>query len=159
MRQRVLLRLRCKPDKEEEYRERHKNVWSSVKTDLARAGVESMNIWMEGNDVFLMMEMEPGVSFREATELLDACPDSIRWEEYMEPIMLSSDGDGSYDPSNAYPDGLEEVFQWTRPARVLSQVWRRRLMLVAGGLVGGVLLGYAGRTIQSTAFSCRVLLA
>ena len=85
---RVLLRLKCKPGMEQEYHERHQHVWDAVKADLARAGVERMDIWMERTDVFLLMELAPGVAYAAATRLLDASPDSIKWEEYMEPIML-----------------------------------------------------------------------
>ena len=87
---RVLLRLKCKAGMEQEYRERHEHVWDSVKADLAQAGVASMNIWMERNDVYLLMELAPGVSYAAATRVLDSSPNSVQWEEYMEPIMLRS---------------------------------------------------------------------
>uniref|UniRef100_A0A7S3BWZ6 L-rhamnose mutarotase n=1 Tax=Haptolina ericina TaxID=156174 RepID=A0A7S3BWZ6_9EUKA len=114
-RKRVLFRLRCKEGQEEEYRRRHRNVWPVVEADLARAGVDSMNVWMDGRDILLMMEMAPGTSFAEATRYLDASAESVRWEAFMEEIMEGVDGT-DYDPNNAYPeDGLEQVYVYSRP--------------------------------------------
>jgi L-rhamnose mutarotase len=53
--QRVLFKLRCKEGQEHEYRRRHQAVWPQVEADLARAGVSSMDIWMDGRDIFLMV--------------------------------------------------------------------------------------------------------
>ena len=38
-------------------------------------------------------------------------PESVRWEEYMAPIMEDESGD-AYDPHDAYPEGMPEVFHW-----------------------------------------------
>ena len=39
-------------------------LWQAVRRDLAAAGVETMNIWMEGSTIFLLMECR---NFKAAT--------------------------------------------------------------------------------------------
>jgi L-rhamnose mutarotase len=51
------------------------------------------------------------IAYAEAARVLGESPHSRRWEEYMASIMESAAGD-AYDPDNAYPDGLPEVFFW-----------------------------------------------
>ena len=51
------------------------------------------------------------IAYAEAARVLGESPHSRRWEEYMASIMESAAGD-AYDPDNAYPDGLPEVFYW-----------------------------------------------
>ncbi len=67
-----------------------------------------MSIWMEKRDIFLMMVCD---DYAAATAFLDKQPKSLEWEEWMAPIMETGDG-GEYDPANAYPSGLPEVFRW-----------------------------------------------
>ena len=49
--------------------------------------------------------------YAEAVRILAESPKSVRWEEYMAPIMEDESGD-DYDPYDAYPDGWPEVFHW-----------------------------------------------
>ena len=63
---------------------------------------------MEKRDIFLMMVCD---DYAAATAFLDKQPKSLEWEEWMAPIMETGDG-GEYDPANAYPSGLPEVFRW-----------------------------------------------
>ena len=49
--------------------------------------------------------------YAEAVRILAESPESVRWEEYMAPIMEDESGD-DYDPHDAYPEGLPEVFHW-----------------------------------------------
>ena len=106
--QRVAFVMRVKEGQQEEYIRRHQQVWQEVLTDLKRAGVHKMSIFMSGLQLFLYMEVE---EYAEAARILAESDDSVRWEEYMAPIMESATGD-AYDPTNAYPDGLPEVFYW-----------------------------------------------
>ena len=106
--QRVAFVMRVKEGQQEEYIRRHRQVWQEVLADLQRAGVHKMSIFMSGLQLFLYMEVE---DYAEAARILAESDDSVRWEEYMAPIMESATGD-AYDPVNAYPDGLPEVFYW-----------------------------------------------
>lgn len=100
--------MRVKEGQQEEYIRRHQQVWPEVQADMQRAGVHRMSIFMAGLQLFLYMEVE---DYAEAARILAESEDSLRWEEYMAPIMENASGD-AYDPANAYPDGLPEVFYW-----------------------------------------------
>ena len=70
--------------------------------------MRSMSIFMVDRQLFLYMETD---DYAEAVRILAECPESVRWEEYMAPIMEDESGD-AYDPYDAYPEGLPEVFHW-----------------------------------------------
>lgn len=106
--QRVAFVMHVKEGEEEEYRRRHREVWPAVLADLERAGVRSMSIFMADRQLFLYMETE---DYAEAVRILAESPESVRWEEYMAPIMEDESGD-AYDPHDAYPEGMPEVFHW-----------------------------------------------
>ena len=110
--QRVAFVMHVKEGQETEYVRRHREVWPQVLADLERAGVEQMNIFMAGRQLFLYMEVD---DYAEAARILGECPESVRWEAYMEPIMEDAGGQ-TYDPENPYPDSLPEVFFWRRGA-------------------------------------------
>ena len=110
--QRVAFVMHVKEGQEAEYVRRHREVWPQVLADLERAGVEQMNIFMAGRQLFLYMEVD---DYAEAARVLGECPESVRWEAYMEPIMEDAGGQ-TYDPENPYPDSLPEVFFWRKGA-------------------------------------------
>ena len=110
--QRVAFVMHVKESQEAEYVRRHREVWPQVLADLERAGVEQMNIFMAGRQLFLYMEVD---DYAEAARILGECPESVRWEAYMEPIMEDAGGQ-TYDPENPYPDSLPEVFFWRKGA-------------------------------------------
>ena len=51
--QRVAFVMHVKEGREEEYMRRHRDVWPQVLTDLEKAGVGQMNIFMAGRQLFL----------------------------------------------------------------------------------------------------------
>ena len=53
--QRVAFVMHVKEGQEAEYVRRHREVWPQVLADLERAGVEQMNIFMAGRQLFLYM--------------------------------------------------------------------------------------------------------
>ena len=108
--QRVAFVMCVKDGEQEEYVRRHCQVWPAVLTDLERAGVHKMAIFMNGLQLFLFMEVE---DYSTAVRMLAEFPDTVRWEQYMAPIMEDASGK-DYDPANPYPDGLPEVFFWER---------------------------------------------
>ncbi|MEC7227098.1 MAG: L-rhamnose mutarotase [Candidatus Latescibacterota bacterium] len=110
--ERVAFVMHVKEGQEAEYVRRHREVWPQVLADLERAGVEQMNIFMTGRQLFLYMEVD---DYAEAARILGECPESVRWEAYMEPIMEDAGGQ-DYDPENPYPDSLPEVFFWSKGA-------------------------------------------
>ncbi|MEE2753043.1 MAG: L-rhamnose mutarotase [Candidatus Latescibacterota bacterium] len=106
--ERIAFLLKARPGYEEEYVRRHREVWPEVLADMEKAGLHKMSIFMQGRDLFLYMEVE---NYAEASRILLKSPESVRWEEYMTPILEDPAG-GDYDPVNAFPDGLPEVFFW-----------------------------------------------
>ena len=110
--QRVAFVMHVKEGQEAEYVRRHRGVWPQVLADFERAGVEQMNIFMAGRQLVLYMEVD---DYAEAARILGECPESVRWEAYMEPIMEDAGGQ-TYDPENPYPDSLPEVFFWRKGA-------------------------------------------
>ena len=107
--QRVAFIMHVKEGKEEEYIRRHQEVWPEELEEMKRAGIHKMSIFMRERELFLYMEVQ---DYAEATRLLAESPTSLRWEEYMAPIMEDETG-ADYDAENAYPDGLPEVFFWS----------------------------------------------
>ncbi len=106
--QRVAFTMRIKEGQQEEYIRRHKAVWPEVLEEAKRAGVHKSSIFMNGLELFVYMEVD---DYAEAVRILGESPNSLRWEEYMEPIVEAGPGE-AYDPQNAYPDGLPEVWYW-----------------------------------------------
>ena len=106
--ERVSFVMRVKDGKQAEYIRRHREVWPEVLAVQRRAGVTKMAIYMKGAELFLYMEVE---NYARAVRMLNDSPEIVRWEEYMAPIMENA-GDKSFDPANAYPDSLPEVFFW-----------------------------------------------
>ena len=100
--------MRVREGQEEEYIRRHKEIWPEVVAGMLASGVHSMSIYMAGRQLFLYMEVE---NYAEMVRLHANDPNSLRWEEYMAPIMENAAGE-DYDPNNAYPAGLPEVFHW-----------------------------------------------
>lgn len=108
--QRVAFIMRVKDGEQREYIHRHQAVWPEVLADLRRAGVHKMSIFLKGTELFLYMEVE---DYAQAVRILEQSPESQRWEAFMAPIMEDANGN-DYDPANAYPNGLPEVFAWDR---------------------------------------------
>ncbi len=108
--ERVAFVMEVKEGEEREYVRRHDEIWPEILVDIEKAGIHQMNIFMHGRQLFLYMEVE---DYRKAARILEASPGSVRWEEYMAPIMRDASGE-AYDPDNPYPDGLPEVFAWRR---------------------------------------------
>ena len=106
--ERIAFLLGVRAGYEEEYKRRHDNLWPELSKEMRGAGVSKMSIFRFGLQLFLYMEVE---DYAESVRILENSPVSIRWENYMAPIMHSADG-GDYDPVDAYSDGLPEVFHW-----------------------------------------------
>jgi L-rhamnose mutarotase len=100
--------MRVKDGYRDEYIRRHREVWPEVLEEQQLAGIKKMAIYMKGSDLFLYMEVE---DYAKAVRILSQSPAALRWEEYMAPIMDDLN-DQAFDPANAYPASLPEVFFW-----------------------------------------------
>lgn len=106
--QRVAFVMRVKEGQQDEYVRRHQHVWPEVLADMQRAGIHSTSIFLFGLQLFVYMEVD---DYAAAVRILSESPASVRWEEHMAPIMEAATGE-NYDPTNAYPKSLTEVFHW-----------------------------------------------
>ena len=108
--ERIAMLLGVKEGYEEEYKTRHDNLWPELSEEMRQVGVHKMSIFRFKQQLFLYMEVE---DYARMSQMMEKSPVSMRWEEYMAPIMNNADG-GDYDPGggDAYPDGLPEVFYW-----------------------------------------------
>ena len=108
--QRVAFTMRIKDGEQGEYIRRHREVWSEALAELQQAGVHTMSIFINGTELFVYMEVE---DYARAVRILSESPHSIRWEEYMAPIMEGPSGN-VFEIAYAYPESLPEVFFWER---------------------------------------------
>ena len=75
--QRVAFVMRVKEGQQEEYIRRHQQVWPEVQTNMRRAGIHKMSIFLFGLQLFLYMEVD---DYTEAARILSERPDSARSE-------------------------------------------------------------------------------
>ena len=90
------------PEKLEEYKFRHDNIWPEMKEVLARAGIRNYTIWNVGNDLFGYYECD---SVAEAARIQAESPVVDRWNEYMKDVMKMD-----MDPVTGAQPLMEQVF-------------------------------------------------
>jgi len=100
--QRIAFMMRIKPGTEEEYRQRHRQVWPELLAELKRAGCQNYSIYLRGTELFAFMEVE---DFQHFLSVMAGSPVSERWEQYMSDILLRE-----IDPTTGFPPVLPEVF-------------------------------------------------
>jgi L-rhamnose mutarotase len=100
---RVGFLLKVKPDRLEEYKEHHKQVWPEMRQALREAGWHNYTLFLRA-DGLLFGYFETEQSLAHAQALMAEAEVNRRWQEFMSP----------YFEENARPDEsfqeLEEVF-------------------------------------------------
>ena len=66
--------MRVKEGQQDEYIQRHLQVWQEVLSDLKRAGVHKMSIFMFGLQLFLSWKMRPAKRMILLTLIQKVCP-------------------------------------------------------------------------------------
>lgn len=66
-----------------EYRRYHEDVWPEILESIRASGIESMEIYLLGTRMFMIMETSDGFSFERKTQLDAASPFVQKWEELM----------------------------------------------------------------------------
>jgi L-rhamnose mutarotase len=67
----------------EEYKQYHESVWPEIKESISLSGIENMEIYITGNRLFMIMEVDENFSF-EAKDAADlANPKVQEWETLM----------------------------------------------------------------------------
>lgn len=85
MKRRYCLTVDLKDDPKliSEYKEHHDRIWPEITQSIHDAGIESMEIYLLGNRLFMIMEVGPSFSF-EAKSRADANNPKVQeWEQLM----------------------------------------------------------------------------
>lgn len=102
--ERVAFRLWVKPDKLEEYKRLHQEVWPELLADLRAAGVRNYSIFADGPELFGYLECDDWGASSAALARSDA---NRRWQEFMSGYLATPvDPDASESMRM-----MEEVFR------------------------------------------------
>ncbi len=101
--QRICFTLNVHPDRLEEYRQRHREVWPEMREALAETGWHDYTLFLRPDGLligYLVTE-----DFDRAREAMKALPVNTRWQEHMQPLFagIEAHADDLMRP-------LEEVF-------------------------------------------------
>jgi L-rhamnose mutarotase len=95
--------MRLLPGAEEEYRERHANVWPEMLAELRAAGASNYSIFQRGDDLFGYLEVDDFDRFRAHMAASDV---NARWQAEMGDGLI----DPLTDPETGFHQRLDEVF-------------------------------------------------
>jgi L-rhamnose mutarotase len=101
--QRVCFILQVRPERLEEYKERHKQVWPEMREALSRTGWHNYSLFLR-NDGMLIGYLETP-DFEMARKGMEALEVNERWQKEMKPFFTAVAG---RPDENMAP--LEEVF-------------------------------------------------
>jgi L-rhamnose mutarotase len=102
--QRVAFRLWVQPDRLDEYKRLHQEVWPELLADMRAAGIRNYSIFADGPELFGYLECDDWESTSAALAQSDA---NRRWQEFMQ----------SYLATPVDPDAPE-------PLRMMDEVFR-----------------------------------
>jgi L-rhamnose mutarotase len=94
--ERVCFTLRVRPDRLDEYRQRHAEVWPAMLEALGEAGWRNYSLFL--NDDGLLVGYVECDDFDAALEAMQTCPVNARWQAEMAPFFELVDG-GAPDTS------------------------------------------------------------
>jgi L-rhamnose mutarotase len=78
--QRIAFRLRVRPDRLDEYRAIHQDVWPELLADLRASGYRNYSIFADGNELFGYLECDDWDAAQRALATSDA---NRRWQAWM----------------------------------------------------------------------------
>jgi len=67
----------------EEYKQQHEKVWPEIIASHRAAGITNMEIYLHGNQLFMLMEVDDSFSFERKAALDAANPKVHEWENLM----------------------------------------------------------------------------
>ncbi len=100
---RVCFQLQVKPDRLEEYKERHREVWQEMQEALTETGWRNYSLFLRP-DGLLIGYLETD-DFDAARSRMSAKPINARWQAEMQSFFVDSD-----NPADRQMLTLEEVF-------------------------------------------------
>lgn len=101
---RVCFTLQVKPDRLDEYKERHKKVWPEMREALSAAGWHNYSLYLRGDGLLIGYVETP--DFERARALMAATEVNARWQAEMREFFVDASGRDA-DKQMA---PLEEVF-------------------------------------------------
>ncbi|MGI5831293.1 MAG: L-rhamnose mutarotase [Thermoguttaceae bacterium] len=87
------------PATKEEYLRRHDEIWPEMKALLKEAGYRNYSIWLSGDDLFAVYEMDDP---KKGREILDQSEVKKKWEDSMRHLIDLGPND--------IPEQLEQMF-------------------------------------------------
>ena len=101
--QRIGFRLAVKPDRFDEYKRIHREVWPDLLADISAAGIRNYSIFARGPELFGYLECDDWDAAKAALAGSDA---NRRWQAWMRDYLATP-----IDPDQEEPQELlEEVF-------------------------------------------------
>jgi L-rhamnose mutarotase len=66
-----------------EYKKYHEKIWPEITNSIKSAGIENLDIYLAGNRLFMVMEVNNSFSFEKKTAMDLANPKVQEWENLM----------------------------------------------------------------------------
>ena len=79
----LALDLKDDPKLIEEYKKYHKKIWSEIEASILNSGIESMEIYLVSNRLFMIMEVNESFSFDKKSQMDADNPKVQEWETLM----------------------------------------------------------------------------
>ncbi len=89
------LTLRDDPKLIEEYCEVHRNIWPEIRAGIKEVGVSTMDIYLLGNLLVMIIEASDDVDLDEAFSKLAGMPRQQEWEEFVARFQNCDPGSSS----------------------------------------------------------------
>jgi L-rhamnose mutarotase len=86
------LKLKSDPSLIAKYREVHRNVWPEITEGIRSVGITSMEIFINGNTLFMIIDTIDGFNREEAFARLATLPRQSEWEEYVSQFQQAVPG-------------------------------------------------------------------
>ena len=77
------LDLKDDPAVIEEYKKIHQNIWPEIRERIKSDGITGMNIYLTGNRLFMIMEVNDDFSFEKKSNSDAGNPKVQEWENFM----------------------------------------------------------------------------
>jgi len=102
------LDLKQDPDLIKAYKEHHKNVWPEILDSIKDAGIETLDIYLVENRLFMIMETNDEFSFAAKAAADEQNPKVQEWENLMWNYQQALPGSAPNEKWRL----MEKVFHW-----------------------------------------------
>ncbi len=94
---RIIQTLTLKPDPEliSQYRAVHQNVWPEIKEGIRSVGITNMEIFINGNTLFMIIDTIDDFNREEAFARLATLPRQAEWEAFVSQFQQADPGASS----------------------------------------------------------------